>query len=184
MAEPEDAHRPAAQRRRQGKAPLFPKTVAQEAVGSGDPADRCEQKRHREVRDLFGQNVGRVGDHDAAASRLVHIDAIHADAKARDDRDLRTGVHHPRVDAAGAARRNAPDSRGDIARDRIGGEVMAMNLELPVERLRILRRHGRGLQDLDRTQLRHLHVPGGGPTAVRPTPIARLRRSSTTNALV
>ena len=50
-------------------------SFAQVAVGLRQLADRGEQEADREVRDLVGQDVGRVGDHDAALPGLgsVHV---------------------------------------------------------------------------------------------------------------
>jgi hypothetical protein len=47
------------------------------------PARHGQEQRHGHVGGIFGQNLGRVGDHDAARNRGRHIDIVDAVAEIR-----------------------------------------------------------------------------------------------------
>ena len=85
----------------QGIVLRLPQAGAQIAVGLDELAQGRDQKPHRDVGDLFGQHVGRVGDDDIVLARIGRIDVVVADAEARDDFELgemrqrlRVGRHH------------------------------------------------------------------------------------------
>ena len=104
----------------QGKLLRHPEAGAQIAIGLDEFAQGRDQQPHRDVGDLFGQHVRRVGDDDVVFARVIGIDVIVADAEAGDDLELRkqrqrrlVGVHGV-VGDRGAAdfRRPPPDSAG------------------------------------------------------------------------
>ena len=72
----------------QGIALRLPQAGAQIAVGLDEFAQGGDQKPHRDVGDLFGQHVGRVGDDDVVLARIGGIDVVVADAEACDDLEL------------------------------------------------------------------------------------------------
>ena len=61
----------------------LPQPGADIAVGLDELAQGRDQKAHRDVGDLLGQDVGRVGDDDAVLGRIFGIDVVVADAEAR-----------------------------------------------------------------------------------------------------
>ena len=58
-----------------------PQAGAQIAVGLDELAQGRDQKSHRDIGDLFGQHVGRIGDDDVVLARVIGIDVIVADAE-------------------------------------------------------------------------------------------------------
>ena len=62
---------------------------------------RCGQHQHDGgIGNLVIQDVGRVGDDDAAFNRAAHIHGVIADAVIRDDLEVRKAIHQGRGHAA------------------------------------------------------------------------------------
>ena len=81
---------------------LEPFAGAQKTLGLGKFAHRAEQQPERGVGDLFGQHVGRIGDHDVRAGPFdVHV--VVADAEA--ENELEFGVGYDHIDVKSAAKR-------------------------------------------------------------------------------
>ena len=101
-----------------GRASHFP--FAQVAIRLRQLTNGREHQPDREIRDLFGQDVGRVGDDDAAPPRLGGIHGVVADA------EIGVGgsqpgqpVHVAGVHIGVAAGRHAPDAGSDLAGKRL-----------------------------------------------------------------
>src|ERR1700738_4447696 len=78
----------------QGKTLRGPEPGTQVSVGLDEFAQGRDQKPEREVRDLFGQDIRRVGDDDIALTRVIRVDVIVADAEGGDDLELRKTREH------------------------------------------------------------------------------------------
>ena len=57
------------------------------------PPRHGEDKRHRHVGGIFGQDARRVGNGDAALERGFDVDVVHAIAEIRDQLEIRPGAH-------------------------------------------------------------------------------------------
>ena len=86
--EPENAERLAAQARAERQGARAPCAGADMRVAVDHLAHVGEDEREGEVRHVLGENVGRVGDADAAGARALEIDRVDADAVAGDDLEL------------------------------------------------------------------------------------------------
>ena len=91
-----------------------PQPGTQIAVGLDEFAQGRDQKPHRDVGDLFGQHVGRVGDDDIVFAGVGGIDVIVADAEGGDDFEFRKQRQRRLVGAHRmVGHRDAADFRGD-----------------------------------------------------------------------
>ena len=94
-----------------------PEAGAEIAVGLDEFAQRGDQEPHRDVGDLLGQHIGRIGDHDVVLARVFGVDMVVADAERRHDLEL--GKHRDSVLGVAAHRvigdRHAARARRDIA---------------------------------------------------------------------
>ena len=118
-AESEDADPPPAQRRRERERRLRPMARAQVAVRLGDPPQGRQHEADREVGDLVGEHVRRVGDDDAAPVRRDGIDGVVADAEIRDEFEVRQPVHQRSVDTDLTADAEPADPRTDLGQQRL-----------------------------------------------------------------
>ena len=132
-----------------------PSSVAQIALGAGELADRHEEEPEGGVGDLFGQDVRRVGDDDAALGGGGEVDAVIADAEAGDDLEPRQPPDQVAADADMGAAGDAADGVGALGDQRVdvlGGRRLARH-EQPRQR-----RIGRGGQVAGRQDLDLLHL--------------------------
>ena len=110
-AEAEDADRPAAELGRELRTLLQPFAGVHEAIEAHEAAAGHHDQRDRDVGDVVGQHVGRVGDLDAALLAVVDRHAVVADAEHRDDLELRQRVEQRRRRDGAAALHEAADRR-------------------------------------------------------------------------
>jgi hypothetical protein len=62
------------------------------------------KKPQRDIRDLFGQDIRRVGDDDIVVAGVIGIDVIVADAERGDDLELRKAAPSRRCRSAPCCR--------------------------------------------------------------------------------
>jgi hypothetical protein len=162
--EPEDADRASAQGRGERVILLQPFSGAQIPVDLRQLPHRGDEEPHREIGHFLGQNVGRVGDHDAAPRRLGGVDAVVADAEIGNDLEIGHELHHGAVDAARAAGGEAPDARSRLAQHLLETVVRpaAVQRELPRDAVDDERHHGARHEHFDFFQQRS--PPGGALT--------------------
>ena len=79
-----------------------------------------DQQSHRDVGDLFGQDIGRVCDNNIMLRGIGGRNVIIADAETRDDFELGKQGHHSAVGDDGMiSHRNALDATSDIGRQLV-----------------------------------------------------------------
>ena len=99
--EPDDAEAPSVHPAGQRCAPdPLPFAGAHIALGPGDAARRSHHKGEREVRDITGRLVRRVGHTDAALPGLCEVDVLVAVGHQHDQFECRQRIHQRRLPTA------------------------------------------------------------------------------------
>ena len=150
-AQADDAHRAAAELRREVRAAAQPFAAVHEPVGLDEAATRHQDQRDGDIGDVVGQHVGRVRHLDAALPAIFARHAVVTDAEHRDDLELRQCVEQMLRRHGSAALDQPTDLRADFPEQRrlVGRLCVVVATVVRLQRLIEKRRQRRRHQDVD-----------------------------------